>query len=84
MTYERDKAKRLGLPLSKIPPPLSPSDFSSFCLPADYCLTTIFPKPEKLWNSRRTKGFHGFLQMGANFVGCTRNPHETWVSSLTV
>jgi hypothetical protein len=34
----------------------------SFCLPADYCLTTIFPKPEKLWDSRRTKGFHGFCK----------------------
>ena len=25
-------------------------------------MTTIFPKPEKLWDSRRTKGFHGFCK----------------------
>ena len=40
--------------------PLSPSDFISFCSPSDYCLTTIFPKPEKPREPRRTKGFRGF------------------------
>ena len=57
----RKKAKRLGLPLSKICPSFTQWLFP-FCPTSDYCLTTIFPKPEKLWDSRRTKGFHGFCK----------------------
>ena len=61
----RDKAKRLGLPLSKIRPSFTQWLFS-FCPPSDYCLTTIFQKPEKLWDSRRTKGSHGFCKSVLN------------------
>ena len=57
----RDKAKRLGLPLSKIRPSFTQWLFS-FCPPSDYCLTTIFPKPEKPWEPRRCKGFHSFCK----------------------
>ena len=42
--------------------PLSPSDFISFCSPSDYCLTTIFQKPEKPWEPRSAKGLHGFCK----------------------
>lgn len=56
-----DKAKRQGLPLSKICPSFTQWLFP-FCPPSDYCLTTIFQKPEKLWEPRRTKGSHGFCK----------------------
>ena len=38
----------------------------SFCPPSDYCLTTIFQKPEKPWEPRRAKGFHGFCKWALN------------------
>ena len=57
----RKKAKRLGLPLSKIRPSFTQWLFS-FCPPSDYCLTTIFQKPEKPWEPRRCKGFHSFCK----------------------
>ena len=41
-----------------------------------------FPKTGKTVGAQACQGFPRFLQMGANFVGCTRNPYETWVSSL--
>lgn len=56
-----DKAKRQGLPLSKIRPSFTQWLFS-FCPPSDYCLTTIFQKPEKPWEPRRCKGFHSFCK----------------------
>lgn len=56
-----DKAKRQGLPLSKICPSFTQRLFP-FCPPSDYCLTTIFPKLEKSWKPRRAKGSHGFCK----------------------
>lgn len=46
--------------------PLSPSDFISFCSPSDYCLTTIFQKPEKPWEPRRAKSSHVFCKSVLN------------------
>ena len=42
-----------------------------------------FPKNGKTVGAQAYQGFPRFLQMGANFVRCTRNPHKTWLSSLT-
>ena len=57
----RDKAKRQGLPLSKICPSFTQWLFP-FCPPSDYCLTTIFQKTGKPWEPRRCKGFHSFCK----------------------
>lgn len=34
----------------------------SFCPPSGYCLTPVSPKPEKLWEPRRTRDSRGFCK----------------------
>ena len=61
----RDKAKRQGLPLSKIRPSFTQWLFP-FCPPSDYCLTTISQKPKKPWEPRRAKSSHVFCKSVLN------------------
>ena len=73
-----DKAKRQGLPLSKIRPSFT-QWFYLFLFALWLLFDYYFPKTGKAVGFQAHQGLSRFLQMGANFVGCTRNSraHQT-------